>query len=408
MLDSYRVLDLCDYQGAFCGKMLAEMGADVIRIEKPGGDLCRNIGPFYKDVPDAEKSLYWFTFNRDKRGITLNLESREGKEIFQRLAKTADFVIESFPPGYLDSLSLGYTALSELKPSIIMTSITPFGQEGPCKDYKGSDLVESAMGGFVYVHGEPSLPPVRFSAVDLAYLEAGSQAAAGTMLAHYYRLRTGEGQRVDVSAQEAMTNVLWITQHHWGGSKTILKRTGQFLYRVNILQRYIWSCKDGYITWRIWVADQGARTTPLVKWMAEEGMAGDLVNIDWEQLSMTKLTQEQIEPWEKIFGAFFLTKTTDELYQESLKRNFTLFPSHSIDNLLNDEQLKAREFWVEIEHPELGVSLTYPGAPIRLDKTPWLIRRRAPLIGEHNIEVYHDELGYSHEELALLKANGVI
>ena len=138
LLDPYRILDLSDEKGVLCGKVLADLGADVLKIEPPGGDPMRHIGPFYHDTPDPEKSLYWFTFNTSKRSITLDITKSDGQKIFKRLAKTADFVIECFSPGYLDRLGLGYSVLSELNPRLIMTSITPFGQSGPYRDYKAT------------------------------------------------------------------------------------------------------------------------------------------------------------------------------------------------------------------------------------------------------------------------------
>ncbi|MFC1948616.1 CoA transferase [Chloroflexota bacterium] len=159
MLSPYRALDLTDEKGLLCGKILADLGADVIKIERPGGDPARNIGPFYHDEPDPEKSLYWFAYNTSKRGITLDIETTDGKEIFKQLVKNADFIIESFPPGYLDSIGLGYSALEKIKPDIILISITPFGQTGPYKDYKTSDIVAWAMGGEMAPFGDPDRPP---------------------------------------------------------------------------------------------------------------------------------------------------------------------------------------------------------------------------------------------------------
>ena len=160
LLGCYRALDLTDEKGFLCGRLLGDMGVDVIKVEQPGGDPARNIGPFYHNIPHAEKSLNWFVFNANKRGITLNLETADGQDIFKRLVGTTDFVIESFPPGYMDGLGLSYTALSEINPGVIIASITPFGQDGPYKDYKTSDLVSMAMSGLVYNSGDPDRPPV--------------------------------------------------------------------------------------------------------------------------------------------------------------------------------------------------------------------------------------------------------
>jgi crotonobetainyl-CoA:carnitine CoA-transferase CaiB-like acyl-CoA transferase len=162
-LEGYLALDLTDEKGFLCGRILGDLGVDVIKVEPPGGDPSRRIAPFYKDIPDPEKSLYWFAYNANKRGITLNIESEEGKEIFKKLVKTAHFVIESHSPGYMDSLGLGYPSLSRVNRAIILTSITPFGQAGPYASYKASDITEMGMCGLMYLCGDPDLPPARIS-----------------------------------------------------------------------------------------------------------------------------------------------------------------------------------------------------------------------------------------------------
>ena len=201
-LSPYRVLDLTDEQGHPCGKILGEIGADVIKVEPPEGDPARNIGPFYHDIPDKNKSLYFFAFNTNKRSITLNILTPDGQEIFKKLVKTADFVIESFTAGYLDKLGLGYKDLKEINPRIIPVSITPFGQTGPRKKWKGTDIINIAMGGLSHIMGSPDRPPVRVG-IDQSYMIAGSQAAMGAMIAHYHRQATGKGQHVDTSIQDS-------------------------------------------------------------------------------------------------------------------------------------------------------------------------------------------------------------
>ena len=179
-LSPYRVLDLTDEKGPLCGKILADLGAEVIKIEKPGGDPSRHIGPFCGDIPHPERSLYWMAYNASKKGITLNIESRDGQEIFRELAKVADIIIESYDPGYLDGLRLGYSELSKLNPAVLMTSITPFGQTGPYSHYKASDLVLWSMGGYAYLCGDPDRPPVQIS-----FPQAYIQAENGSSYSHY-------------------------------------------------------------------------------------------------------------------------------------------------------------------------------------------------------------------------------
>ncbi|MCK4722097.1 MAG: CoA transferase, partial [Dehalococcoidia bacterium] len=195
LLGDIRVLDLADAKGVYCTKLLADLGADVIKIERPGGDPMRNIGPFFHDEPDPEKSLYWFHFNTSKRSITLNLETADGREVLKKLAKTADVMVETFSPGHLEQIGLGYQTLRELNPRLILTSITPFGQTGPYRDFEGSDMIAQAVGGLMYLPGFPEDPPCRIYGSQ-AYHSASVQAAVGTMIALYARELTGEGQQV--------------------------------------------------------------------------------------------------------------------------------------------------------------------------------------------------------------------
>lgn len=408
LLGPYRALDLSNETGFLCGKILADFGADVIKVEPPGGEPARRLGPFYHDIPHPEKSLYWFAYNTNKRSITLNLESPDGKDIFQRLAQRADFVIETFPPGYLEHLGLGYSVLSQLNPRLIMTSITPFGQSGPFKDYKSSDLIAWATGGLLYLCGTPEMPPVRCNA-DIAYCQAGAQAAVATIIAHNYRQLTGEGQHVDASLQESITGILWQTPQWWDLNQVIVTRLGRFIKRGTLHRRNNYPCKDGYVSWQLHTAHLGRRTRALVEWMIEEGKASEeLKAAPWEEIDFNTITPEQNDAWEIEFEKFFLTHTKAELAQESVKRSIMIFPCNTTEEVRQDEQLAARDFWVEVEHPELKTTIIYPGAPAKLNEAHWQMYRRPPLIGEHNEEIYKGELGLTQDELVLLKQSNVI
>jgi crotonobetainyl-CoA:carnitine CoA-transferase CaiB-like acyl-CoA transferase len=408
LLKPYRVLDLSDEKGFLCGKLLGDFGADVIKVERPGGDPSRRTGPFSHDISDPEKSLFWFAYNTSKRGMTLNIETAEGKDIFKRLVKTADFVIETFPPGHLDSLGLGYSALSEINPRVILTSITPFGQSGPYKYYKSSDLVAWATGGLLYICGDPDRAPVRCNA-EVAYCQSGLQAALGTILAHQHREQSGEGQHVDVSLQECVVSTLWHTQDYWGVNKVIARRWGQYLERSQMKRRSEYRCQDGHVSWQIITYKTGWRTRALVEWMDSQSMASDeLKKVKWEEIDVNDVSQEQMSAWEEEFARFFLAHTKAELSEEAVKRGVLLMPCNTTKDCLESGQLAARDFWTEVEHPELGTSITYPGSPFKLDQAEWGISRRAPLIGEHNQQIYEQELGFPREKLAVLKQRNVI
>jgi len=408
MLSPYRVLDLTDEKGIFCGKLMGDMGADVIKIEIPGGDSARNIGPFYHDEVDPEKSLYWFAVNTSKRGITLDIEKPEGLDLFKRLARTADFVVESFPPGYMERLGLGYSDLEKLNPGIILVSITPFGQTGPYKDFKGSDIVMWAVGAGANMRSfdSPDRPPFRVSHHPQTYFHAGTEAVVGAMVALNYRGTSGEGQHVDVSIQECVN---WHPCGDWDLNKRMPKR-GQFQAMMPVNVTHIWPCKDGHVMWRYTGGPMAKRhSIPLVTWMAEEGMADDwLKNFDWENFSHFETTQETIDRMEKQTTDFFMTHTKIELMEGAIKYRIMLYPISATNDLLESPQLTARGFWTEVDHPELGTTITYPGKWANNSETPPVISRRAPLIGEHNQEVYEEELGISEESLQELKQAGVI
>jgi crotonobetainyl-CoA:carnitine CoA-transferase CaiB-like acyl-CoA transferase len=410
LLTPYRILDLTNEKGMLCGKILADLGADVIKIEKPGGDPARNIGPFYHDIPHPEKSLFWFAFNTNKRGITLNIETADGKEIFKKLVKGADVVCESFDPGYLEKLGLSYKRLSKINPKIIMTSITIFGQTGPYSGFKTSDIVALAMGCLMSQCGDPDRSPVR-PGFPQSFMNVGADGAEGTMVALYHRQLTGEGQHVDASAQEGL---VWSTSeniHEWDLLKLSAKRPGhEFLRPSGLHSPIIWECKDGYVAMIVMGGQPGARTNRrLTEWMESEGIAPDyLKNKDWENWDWNTLTQEGLDSVVEPITRLFKARTKAEIQAEAVKRVIQLYPVFDAEGTTVNPQLLDRGFWVDIEHEELGDKITYPGAFAKFSETPLKKWCRAPLIGEHNEEIYVKGLGYSGEELKTLKAGGVI
>jgi len=409
ILSPYRVLDLTDEKGLLCGKILADLGARVIKVERPGGDPARNIGPFYHDHPDPEKSLFWFAFNTGKKSITLNLQSAEGRELFKRLAQNTDFVLESYPPGYMKEMGLDYPSLSRINPGIIMTSISPFGQTGPFSSFKGPDIVCTAMGGEMYLTGEPDDRPIQLT-VPQAYLHAGAEAAVGSLFALWHRESTGEGQLVDVSIQEAVAWEGFHNQSIWDLNQRSIRREGIRRQFGSSLMRVLFPCQDGHVAIYIIGGSLGGKgQKAFIDWMDSEGMADDFLrNLDWDSFDAATFNEELALRMEEPFEKFYLTKTKQELFAEAVKRKFLLAPVNSTRDLMEMEHLKAREFWVEIEHPELGTTITYPGAPYKSSMPNYEIRGRAPLIGEHNQEIYEKELGITPAELARWKETGMI
>jgi crotonobetainyl-CoA:carnitine CoA-transferase CaiB-like acyl-CoA transferase len=404
-LQGLRVLDLSDDKGQFCTKLMADMGADVIKLEPPAGDPIRRLGPFYHDQEELDKSLYWFMLNTSKRGLTLDITPPRGAELFRRLVATADFVVESFPPGTLQRLGLGYEALTQVRPDVILTSITSYGQSGPYRDYLATDLEALAMSGTLYLCGDPDRPPVRVGTPQTP-LYAGLHAYIGSLLAHYHRLESGAGQWVDVSMQECAT-LLHYSQLVWNAYGLVMPRLGDRLQVApGAVVRYCFPCLDGYVQ-----AIPQLTWSTFVPWMEEYGMAGELTSPAWQERLQTLVSeweQEHIDYSEQLIAAFLACFTKLELYTEGQRRSQLVYPVYNARDSLEDEQLSQRQYFVTVEHPELGTALTYAGAPWKLSRTPWRLRRRAPLLGEHTAEILGGELGVDDAELTALRQEGVI
>ena len=411
-----RILDLTEGGCMLGGRLLADCGADVIKIERPGGsDPCiSRIWPYYKESGDPQQSLFWFTYNANKRGITLDITKKEGQELLKKLVKKADIVMESREPGYMKKLGLGYEDLCKIKPDIIYTSITPFGQQGPKADYEASALTVWASGGYLNACGDPDRAPVWIS-MPQTFLFGGCEGAIGALMAYYYRLNTGEGQFVDVSMQESALSPNMNVLQMWDLNKYDFKRVGSvsFVAGTGVKQPIYFKCKDGYV---MILAIGGnnpyvASSQAVVKWMDEEKMAPEwLLKLDWwKDYNASKLKQDLADKVGAAIEAFTKTKTKEELYLKgAYERNILIAPVANTKDISEDIQLKARSFWVEMEHPEFGRKLPYCGPFVKLSETPILYRRRAPMIGEHNKEIYGGELGLKDAELKTMKDKGII
>ena len=411
LLAPYRVLDLTDERGLLAGKILADLGADVVQIEPPGGNPARNIGPFYGDDPQPEKSLFWWAYAANKRSITLDLEQKDGQALLKKMVGEAAFLVESFTPGYLDTLGLGYDLLAEINPKLVMVSITPFGQDGPYSNYQATDIVGMALGGFMYLTGDDDRAPVRISFPHF-YLHGGAAGATAAMLAHTYRITSGQGQYVDVSCQQAVAKTLAHAPQIWDIEGAILKRMG--VYRQTSGENRVrinWPCKDGYVNYMVQGGSVAYSTRALLEWMKEDSFdTADLDAIDWEKMGYGAITPELMDQLGGPLGDFFKGHTRAELVQGSLDRRILLFPVATPSALQDHPQLEARGYFKELEHPELGATVQYPGAFVKSGDGEDIagIYRRPPLIGEHNTVIFQGELGITGSELESLKRSGVI
>lgn len=398
LLGGYRVLDLADGKGIYGTRLLGELGADVIKIEPPQGSYERNIPPFFNDESHLEHSIYWLYRNTSKRGVTLNLESSLGQELFVGLVKTSDIIFETFDPGYMESLGLEYEALSDLNTGIIVVSITDFGLSGPHSNFKGSDIVNLAASGATILCGLPGRAPCTAPGT-LANDVGAIYGAIGAMLAIYNRGLTGKGQHVEISVQEATMdgicpwNVPGYSQSVATGSAPGLR------LRPRVGPLLTIPCKDGYFTFHVLTEKQRNGFFQLI------GNPPEVV--EWAKdmpfFEMIMRMPEFIE----IAHPYFRERTKDDLFVHGQELGVPICPIYTPAEYVEDRHVKARGFFTEVDHPAVGRAL-YPGVPYKVTELPSSVRRPAPTLGQHNVEVWCDEFGLAQEDLGTLRAAGVI
>ena len=413
MLNPYRVLDLTTERGLLCGQILADLGADVIKIEPPGGSPARKLGPFYQDQEDAEHSLYWWAYNRNKRGVTLDITRSEGQDLLRRLARDAKFLIESDNPGTLAQYGLSYAELAADNPGLIYVSITPFGQDGPKASYADSDLVILASSGPLVITGDEDRPPVRLS-VPQGYLHASAAAAPAALIALHESHRSNQGQHIDISAQQAAAQATQSTilSAPLNDAETRRMAGGAKMGPLEI--RLLWPAKDGHVSIAYLFGSAFAHFTKrLMDWIYEEGFCDkDVQQMDWVEMGGLLFggdpkTLEDYERLKLIVEDFTKTKTKEELFQNALDRGLLVAPVTTIDEVVESEQLESRQYWTAVNHEEMGKAFAYPGPFAKFSEQPIAYKRRPPKIGEHNAEVY-GELGLDAQALAELQNKGVI
>lgn len=410
-LAGLRVLELADETGQFCGKLLGDLGADVVKIEPPGGEPARRVGPFLDDIPHPERSLSFWYYNTSKRGITLDLATAEGGPLFRRLAATADIVLETFRPGFLAGLGLGWEALCDDNPRLIHCALTPFGQTGPWRDWASCDLAHMAAGGWMASCGYdeadvPEAPPIAPGGGN-AWHTGGHFAQIAILAALCHRTVTGEGQFIDASIHEAcaLTTEAAIANYVYRG-EVLRRQTGRH-HAAAPTPRTQFRAKDGQYV----CALVGGRLNPryigeLADLLDAYGMAGDLKDPKYRDPQVIAANTAHII--DDLVAGFIASLPAEEAYHAAQQRGFTWGAVRAPEQLLDDPHLGDRGFWTTVEHPELGRSFVYPGAAAIWNDSPWQISRRAPLIGEHNAEIFCDELGLTRAELCLFAEQRVI
>ncbi len=392
----YRVLDLTGEPGWLAGRVLADLGADVIKVEPPGGDPGRRVGPFLDDQPGDDSGLRWLFRNRGKRSLVLDLETDEGRDLLRKLVATSHALIESFPPGWMDSRGIGYEALAAVNPALVYTAVTPFGQTGPYANYQGPDIVLAAMGGQAYVTGDPDRPPVRPSVPQFEQ-HGAVEAAAHTAIALYHARETGAGQFVDVSSQLATIRTLMNATQFPPLEGFNLTRQGGLLAIGAGRFRTIYEVDDGTVTLMVVGGPIGALIMgQVVKWMTDRGAADELLqSIDWMAMDFGALAARGpagFEEMDRISAALqegFRGVTMAEAYDAALQYRFLLAPNNSVAEIREDVQLAAREYFVPVDHGERG-PVIYPGPWAKLGATPLRESPRAPSIDADRADILAD------------------
>ena len=414
MLNHLRVLDLCDERGVLAGQMLADLGADVIQIEPPGGATGRGVAPFFDEAAEAERSIFWAAYARNKRSITCDIQRPEGRALLRRLLADADILFESADPGAMAELGLGYDQLKDDFPRLIYASISAFGQTGPKAGYQATDLTIWAAGTPLLMTGDDDRPPVRIS-VPQAWSHAAADAAGGAMLALHARHATGRGQHIDVSAQAsaAQATLGQVLAHSVGAVEPERYAGGVKVRGVGF--RGIAEVRDGWIVLTLAPGPAiGHFVNHAVRWLIDEGVIEpEVADEDFviypDRLLAGEADPELMPHVSQAMQAHVLGKTKREMLDVSIAYDLLLAPVLDLADLAQSRQLAARDFWRDCDLND-GRRLRLPAAPlqIRVDGEPqrW-DDRPPPALGQHNDEVW-GELGLSAAEIADLRGQGVI
>ena len=399
-LEGIRILDLTRiYAGPYCSMLFADMGAEVIKIEPPEGEIIRDNPPLVKQEEggphDRSRSGYFLTLNRNKYGITLNLKHPKALKIFNDLLKISDIVLENYAPGVMKRLGIDYPALKEVNPRIILCSISGFGQSGPDSQRMSFDIIAQAMSGMMSVTGHPDSPPTKVG-TSLGDVGASLHAAFAVMTALWHREKTGEGQSIDVSMQECMVSILEGGIPRWTVGKELLAPIGSM--NPHECPMAAFRCKDGHIIIAT-VGDEHwerfCRAFNRPDWAADPAYRTKRQR--WEK---KYFLQEEIE---KITTRYTVKEVGEMMDRERVANS----PIMNIQQVVDDPHLSERGYFVEVDHPVIGKA-KIPGIPFKMSETPGAVERPSPLVGEHNEFILGKYLGISKGEIDKLKEEGAV
>ncbi len=394
MLSGIRVLELGgQVSGPFCAKLLADYGAEVIKVEPPGkGDEARRMGPFAGDDPHPEKSIPFLYLNTNKRAITLNIDTHTVKGILSNLLRRADVVVENFAPAEAEAAGLDFPTLSELNPRLVVTSITPFGQTGPYRNFAATDIVSCAFSGLMYHSGDSDREPLRH-ALNQSHYVAGVNGAVASVAALFQRMSTGQGQHVDVSVMECLAAHLVQAVPYYNYMGAI---KGRRPVRGSGFEELL-PAADGYVVPSVQGSQPWSVVADLIgqEELHDQRFASGSGRIEHGE-ELKELLIKGLGQWDR-----------KPLFQASGEKRLVFGMAQDAGDLYDCPHLKDRDFFVEVDHPVAGQA-AYPGMGPRLSEMDFRIRRPAPLLGQHNAEIYGQELGYAAEDLVRLRAAGII
>ena len=399
-LEGMKIVEYCNMvSGPYCSKLLADMGGEVLKIEPPLiGDDSRRRGPFPGDVPHQEKSGLFLYLNSNKKGLTLDLKKSEGNKIFKKIAAETEVLIVDRPPGEMESLGLGYDQLKAINPGLIMISITPFGESGPFKNFKAYQINTVHASGQGYMLPIPALdmdrPPVKVGGHSSGF-DVGLVAVVAVTAAYYRKILTGKGQYIEMSKQEALMSMQRVESVTFANDGVVISRGGE---NVRRMPGGILPCKDGYVV---------AVTPEEHQWKALVELIGDP---DWahgEGCRNPAARSENAEMINERIIEWTMQHNKEEIFRKGQALSCPIAPVNTAEDIYHSEQFKARNFFVDMEHKAVG-KIPFPSSSFRFSKTPWTLVRTAPLLGEHNEEIYCHRFGYSKEEIDHLKNEGII
>lgn len=401
-LSDIRVLDFTGELGPYASKLYVGLGADVIHLEPMDGDPLRHIGPFYENKPDREGSLQYLYYNAGKRGLPLNLNKPEGRQVFLQLCRTADILFESFAPGYLDGMGLSYAKLAEVNPRLVRVSITPFGHFGPYRDYPACDLTINAQGGFLFLAGADNDKPVRASD-NQSYRMAEAYAAAASGIALFNAQRTGFGQFVEVSCMESVSMALENAAQYYDLEGKNRRGRGKEAGTATIHP-----CKDGYVAIVAIMGRNKVMWAPFVEWMRSERVAEWEVFEDerWIEPSYRE-SKDAYVTFCRIFEAYTRKHDKLYLYESGQAHRVAISPVSNGKDLLENPQLNYLNFWRSLRHDHMNTTITYPGAPYELGALKWRLGNPAPTFGQHTVEILK-QLDYSDRDINRLSEGGIV